>query len=781
MFFEAQIATQELKRGDDNLDKQGRVYLYPEYLLGADNLTPQQTLKYIKYESNDPKENTFKKKLEENSNDIREYFSVNPEGQLVLASLETTTVTVESKTEGKLFGTDSTDVTYKATEILIDYKSMISQYATPMSFYLELGMVTRNPNFLEEVVKLVKSKTNIQLTVLNTVSRDRTTQVDTETVHERGRTKVNDGTQDFIIPYSSDTTTTTTTTTDKVTVTPTVKVTSVDTWICSQKINYSKIEGNAIESDQDPIKQESEEEKSLSDDTQKIENVSWTTREDTTVHNYTKTDSYDSGIASDYVDNTDEFVKLLRKEYKIPNSKEKRTAGAYLETDAELFFQLLRQNPETQGMEQVMRYIMHKYNDKKFPEVELDFSIFDPAEYESVGIAAGDKLAEMIASYENDPLRRYMNGTNSNYASVKNYVKQDKSQYRMYYTANDGCLNFTYGIMVRYPSKKLNNEDYFSDEGIDLKALMQQYDSGQDVYVDAEIIDRIYLKIMNDRRNVIKSFFEKQGISLKQHEIDSLVIVSYQYGNCGQYIQGEENIAKLYSNYYAKGDKNSFKSKAQASTDAGGRAYMFNDSTTRKKNNWILFSEGRYILSDGTEIAEGSIGGGTIGEKSNVAQFALQFVGENHSRFTSYKPKNGVANIWYRADWCAMFVSYCYNECGLIPSTLPKPYAGCGLISELYNEKNPRVKILGNKGVFKGVKKDSYTPKSGDIIFFNWNGSGARIASHTGIVVSCDGLKVNTVEGNAVGGNSWSTTKVGTRSYQLNDGQIVGYISADGI
>ena len=311
MFFEAQIITQELKKGNDNMDKQGHVYLYPESTLGQDNLTPYQTLTYLPYESSNAGGTTFKAKLEANASDIQNYFSINPEGQLVLATLVTTTIKVESKTDGDWFGNNSTNTTYQATEVTIDYKSMISQYATPMSFYLELGMVTRNPEFLAAVVDLVKNKTNIQLTVLNTTTTDITTQVDTYTTHVRGRKEEAIGMGQFDVKeYESDKTTTTTTTTTQKTVTPTVKVTSVDTWICSQKITYNKIPGTPVE-DNYTIKQTSEPAKSLSSDTTKIEEVSWTTRQDSTVHTSTTTDTYDSGIASDYTDNTDEFIKLL--------------------------------------------------------------------------------------------------------------------------------------------------------------------------------------------------------------------------------------------------------------------------------------------------------------------------------------------------------------------------------------------------------------------------------------------------------------------------------------
>lgn len=388
MFFEAQLITQELKKGNDHLDKQGRVFLYPESTVGQENLNPFQTLTYIKYQSEDASESTFKKKLEANDPNIQSYFSVNPQGQLVIATLETTTVKVESKTDGEWLGHNSTTTTYQATEVPIDYKNMISQYTTSMCFFLDLGMATRNPKFLEEVVNLVKANTNIQLTVLNTTTTTTTTQVDKETQHIRSRVIIEDptGTLEPRVEYeSSDRTTTTTTTTTVKTVTPTVKVTSVDTWVCSQKITYSKIPGTLVEEEPYTIEQESESAKSLSSDTTREETVSWITREDSIVNTSSIRDTYDSGIASEYTDNTNAFIALLDVEHKLPNSKEKRAAGAYLKSDAELLFQLLNQSSETANMEIVMRYIMQKYDKYgDYGAEDFSFHMFDQGSFTTI-------------------------------------------------------------------------------------------------------------------------------------------------------------------------------------------------------------------------------------------------------------------------------------------------------------------------------------------------------------------------------------------------------------
>src|SRR5699024_6205124 len=130
---------------------------------------------------------------------------------------------------------------------------------------------------------------------------------------------------------------------------------------------------------------------------------------------------------------------------------------------------------------------------------------------------------------------------------------------------------------------------------------------------------------------------------------------------------------------------------------------------------------------------------------NEIAEYALQFVGEGHSRFTSYAISKGWIDSG--ADWCAMFVSYCYDNCGLIPNVLKEAYIGC--TSEVNNLKDRNEFIDASTG---------YITKPGNIIFFKKYQNGEIISYHTGIVTSSDGIKVYTVEGNT-----------GTSSYSGND------------
>lgn len=115
---------------------------------------------------------------------------------------------------------------------------------------------------------------------------------------------------------------------------------------------------------------------------------------------------------------------------------------------------------------------------------------------------------------------------------------------------------------------------------------------------------------------------------------------------------------------------------------------------------------------------------------------------------------------WYgfssRVEWCATFVSWCANECGYIDAGIIPKFASCE-----------------SEGVswFKacGLWQDrGYTPKPGDIIFFDWADKHDGIADHVGIVKCVENGRVYTIEGNS--GDSCKE-----RDYDLNSNEIRGY------
>lgn len=115
---------------------------------------------------------------------------------------------------------------------------------------------------------------------------------------------------------------------------------------------------------------------------------------------------------------------------------------------------------------------------------------------------------------------------------------------------------------------------------------------------------------------------------------------------------------------------------------------------------------------------------------------------------------------WYgfnsRVEWCATFVSWCANECGYIEKGIIPKFAACE-----------------SEGVawFKacGLWQDGgYTPKAGDIIFFDWADKHDGSADHVGIVEKVENGRVYTIEGN-------SHDECKQRDYDINSTEIRGY------
>ena len=101
---------------------------------------------------------------------------------------------------------------------------------------------------------------------------------------------------------------------------------------------------------------------------------------------------------------------------------------------------------------------------------------------------------------------------------------------------------------------------------------------------------------------------------------------------------------------------------------------------------------------------------------------------------------------WYgfnsRVEWCACFVSWCFNECGYLDTGTAPKFAGC----------------VGGVEWFRSHGQwadNTVEPAPGMIVFFDWNdpngASGPQDgeADHVGIVEKCENGIVYTIEGNS--------------------------------
>lgn len=115
---------------------------------------------------------------------------------------------------------------------------------------------------------------------------------------------------------------------------------------------------------------------------------------------------------------------------------------------------------------------------------------------------------------------------------------------------------------------------------------------------------------------------------------------------------------------------------------------------------------------------------------------------------------------WYgfgsRVEWCACFVSWCANQCGYLEAGVVPKFASCALGIQWFQSRGQ-------------WQDNGYTPRPGDIIFFDWasNGQYGR-PDHVGIVEKAENGMIYTIEGN-------SNDSCRRRQYLAGSNEILGY------
>ena len=150
--------------------------------------------------------------------------------------------------------------------------------------------------------------------------------------------------------------------------------------------------------------------------------------------------------------------------------------------------------------------------------------------------------------------------------------------------------------------------------------------------------------------------------------------------------------------------------------------------------------------------------------RKNIVQLAEMYVGtevpNGDDKFIKfYNELTGAGFSVNGTAWCAIFVTYCARHVGIPTSVIPN-FASCTISRDSFWKPNKRWK-----------SRTEYTPRAGDIIYFDWDLSGN--CDHVGIVKDVDDNYIYTIEGNTKGG--YSVAGVRSKKYARSYKYIAGY------
>lgn len=174
-------------------------------------------------------------------------------------------------------------------------------------------------------------------------------------------------------------------------------------------------------------------------------------------------------------------------------------------------------------------------------------------------------------------------------------------------------------------------------------------------------------------------------------------------------------------------------------------AIIFSDEQA-EKHGWSGYGDKQYVAHVLRYYPYGHYNYG-IGNQA-IVNIALDQQGnEGGAKFWSWYGFGG------RVEWCACLVSWCADQCGYIDAGIIPKFAGVSTGVNFFKERGQ-------------WQRPGYAPAPGDIIFFDWEPDG--VCDHVGIVESCDGNTVYTIEGN-------TSDICARRTYSVNSIWIYGY------
>ena len=754
--------------------------------LNSENNT--QILSYIDYD-------TFDTYINSGDAIALDHFTINSEGDLVVAGWTRVTTNISSDVPG----TENVQnkVEFQLTSKAIPYKSAVEIYSMPFDFLWALTVATSDEEFSYNVAQLAL-KSKIIITVHENLSVIESNNIEKYEIKEKTTQKAN-----LSVTYNGNTSyseynktigpsnTTYTTKTNVVSESCSIKVdiTYADTWLYTCKNTYineipedsgketfspkhevededvgvEKVENIPIDNAFNISAQQALEEfkidvcGSLGDIQSalinaKISNKSnkkYTTKTShtmeskskTTYNKYTQqgTPEVNEKIEKDVDMNNENFVSLLT---------ESQTAKSQLGSAASWLFSMLENSTKTTDMIDIVKYLLNKTFEKDIYDVSVSFNFISLVQTKQI---QGSSTENFIKAWENDVLWKYE--TNQISSVPTKYITEDGLNYIVYEDGSAGHNNIAYGWATfisdsgnakvnhpQYGGGYYNHEEKFEAVGIDVKTLstgsLVDKEAATSVFLDG-ILDECVKYVDNYLKNNLPEY------EFSQAQKDALISMRYQYGNLSNSKSGFD-FAKSYINSLNEdGSINAEKLKANCS--------RFNYTATkndRKYANWLLFTQEKYIDRSGEEIQLGLLSSAKkihdyMSDPEHLYYYCL--IGDEKSETKnkhlaeslscglnhSFEESKIPGKNGYRLTCCATYVSWVLIDCGYIE----KHSHNCGgLEKELVSHIWTKIENYDDL-------------EAGDIVFMDTDGANNRDITHVQIYVG-DGQWYN------AGGNS---------------------------
>jgi hypothetical protein len=147
---------------------------------------------------------------------------------------------------------------------------------------------------------------------------------------------------------------------------------------------------------------------------------------------------------------------------------------------------------------------------------------------------------------------------------------------------------------------------------------------------------------------------------------------------------------------------------------------------------------------------------------SELTKIAKGEIGNNGSKYRKWFYNR--TSDYYGVNWCAVFISWLYNQVNGLDKYLVKT-DGAGTVAR-YSD--------GKYG--KWYEPNEITPKEGDIVMFRWGGTytDKYHSDHLGYIYNADSSYIYTIEGNT-GSNNADYSSVMYKRYSRTNSVINGY------